>query len=214
MQLGPAAGTLRIGDLFLHHHQFIEQALRTRDPAALRQAQANIAARRAGIRTPIGATPGSFETPGASLLRAPHGLTATPSQTPALTPLMGRYGGAIPGRGEPRDGGDAQAPADTPVMTLDRFLAAHTSEDNASFAELLEDMNARRKQAAPWLHERHTQVGCAHGGAGRDACMLSSKIQKSQYAFCSFLVYATACMLFESIRPQPRHLTFSLVFTW
>ena len=139
------------------------QALRTRDPAALRQAQVNIAARRAGIRTPIGATPGAFETPGASLLRAPHGATAEPP-TPAMTPLMGRYGGAIPGRGDGRDSNAGppdsaqQLPALAPPMTLDRFLSKHTSEDNASFAELLQDMNDRRKQAQPWLHAAHQQV--------------------------------------------------------
>jgi hypothetical protein len=70
------------------------QALRTRDPAVLRQAQANIAQRRAGLRTPIGATPGSFETPGASMLRAPH---RAPEQQPAATPLMGRYGDRMQG---------------------------------------------------------------------------------------------------------------------
>lgn len=140
------------------------QALRTRDPAALRQAQVNIAARRAGIRTPIGATPGAFETPGASLLRAPHGLNAEPA-TPALTPLMGRYGGALPGRGDGRDSNVEpnsaallSAAAAAAPMTLDRFLSKHTSEDNASFAELLQDMNERRKRAAPWLHRSHQQV--------------------------------------------------------
>lgn len=152
------------------------QALRSRDPAALRQAQVNIAARRAGIRTPIGATPGSFETPGASLLRAPHGATAEPP-TPAMTPLMGRYGGAVPGRGDGRDSNagppDAtqQLPAPAPPMTLDRFLSKHTSEDNASFAELLQDMNDRRKQAQPWLHATHQQVRCQRQNCRRQAVL-------------------------------------------
>lgn len=43
-------------------------------------------------------------------------------------------------------------------MTLDRFLAKHTSEDNASFAELLADMNARRWARAPWLLTDRTQA--------------------------------------------------------
>lgn len=79
-----------------------------------------------------------------------------------MTPLMGRYGGAVPGRGDGRDSHaepePAQRPAQAPLLTLDRFLAKHTSEDNASFAELLQDMNERRKRAAPWLHRLHQQV--------------------------------------------------------
>ena len=54
------------------------QALRSSDPDALRQAQVNIAQRRAGLRTPIGATP---LTGLASTLRTPAGF-----QTPA-TPM-------------------------------------------------------------------------------------------------------------------------------
>lgn len=52
----------------------------------LQQAQQNIAQRRAGIKTPVGATPAAFGTPGASLLRTP-GLGATPTfGTPGMTP--------------------------------------------------------------------------------------------------------------------------------
>jgi hypothetical protein len=45
-----------------------------------------------------------------------------------------------------------------PSMSLDRFLSKHTSEDNASFADLLADMNARRWAKAPWLLMDGTQV--------------------------------------------------------
>ena len=54
------------------------QALRSSDPDALRQAQVNIAQRRAGLKTPIGATP---LTGLPSTLRTPAGF-----QTPA-TPM-------------------------------------------------------------------------------------------------------------------------------
>lgn len=135
------------------------QALRTRDPAVLRQAQANIAQRRAGLRTPIGATPGSFETPGASMLRAPH---RAPEQQPAATPLMGRYGDRM--QDSPMQGASYASESDKnhstegpPSMSLDRFLSKHTSEDNASFADLLADMNARRWAKAPWLLMDGTQ---------------------------------------------------------
>ena len=65
------------------------QAVRSGDPSKLQQAQLNIAQRRAGIRTPVGATPAGFGTPGASLLRTP-GIGTTPAAaTPAMTPRLG-----------------------------------------------------------------------------------------------------------------------------
>lgn len=65
------------------------QAVRSGDPSQLQQAQLNIAQRRAGIRTPVGATPAGFGTPGASLLRTP-GLGASPmAGTPSMTPRLG-----------------------------------------------------------------------------------------------------------------------------
>ena len=65
------------------------QAVRSGDPSQLQQAQLNIAQRRAGIRTPVGATPAGFGTPGASLLRTP-GLGVTPmAGTPSMTPSLG-----------------------------------------------------------------------------------------------------------------------------
>ncbi len=56
----------------------------------IRQAQANIAARRAGLRTPLGATPGPAGTPSfSSVLRTPAGLGHTPMATPVFTPRPG-----------------------------------------------------------------------------------------------------------------------------
>ena len=63
------------------------QAVKSGDPSQLQQAQLNIAQRRAGIRTPVGATPGGWGTPGASLLRTP-GLGLTPGATPSMAPTM------------------------------------------------------------------------------------------------------------------------------
>lgn len=56
----------------------------------IRQAQMNIAQRRAGLRTPMGAGMDSVPLPGlaASLLHTPAGL-ATPAVTPAHTPAPG-----------------------------------------------------------------------------------------------------------------------------
>jgi hypothetical protein len=122
------------GNLWL---PLLMQALRTRDPEVLRLAQQNIAARRAGLRTPIGATPGSFETPGASILRGPFGggmttYLATPASTPVLQrgPVDGQrdplgsthpsgFGGAD-GRGADGDDGAGGAVRQAPPMSLDR----------------------------------------------------------------------------------------------
>lgn len=44
----------------------LPQAVNSGDPTAIRNAQMNIAARRAGIPTPLGATPAQFATPAAT----------------------------------------------------------------------------------------------------------------------------------------------------
>lgn len=37
-------------------------------------------------------------------------------------------------------------------MSLDAFMAEHTSEDNASFSEILEGINKRKRERYQWLH--------------------------------------------------------------
>lgn len=163
----------------MHHFPICVQALRSRDPEILRQAQQNIAARRAGLRTPIGATPGFFETPGASILRGLPGGGGSSFATPASTPILerGPVEGLARGQQDPlgqihrngagaegwpagrdagNEGGDHVRPA--PPMSLDSFLARHTSEDNASFAELLAAMNARRRATAEHWYPQHVQA--------------------------------------------------------
>lgn len=39
-----------------------------------------------------------------------------------------------------------------PNMSLDAFMAEHTSEDNASFSEILEGINKRKRERYQWLH--------------------------------------------------------------
>lgn len=43
-------------------------------------------------------------------------------------------------------------------MSLDKFMAQHTSEDNASFNEIVEASNKRRRVIKPWLFEDKNQV--------------------------------------------------------
>jgi protein DGCR14 len=64
------------------------QAMKSQDPAQLRQAQLNIQRRRAGFKTPVGSTPGTFRTPAATALRTP-GFAETPRATSGFTPGLG-----------------------------------------------------------------------------------------------------------------------------
>ena len=43
-------------------------------------------------------------------------------------------------------------------MSLDRFMAKHTSEDNASFGQILEESNKRRRLSKPWLFQQMDKV--------------------------------------------------------
>ncbi len=123
------------------------QAVRSGDPEAVRQAQMNIAHRRAGMKTPIGATPAHLITPGASMLWAP-----ARQGTPAMTP-----GGATPAMtpglyqsGQHSSSTQLQDSA-VPSMSLDKFFRQHNSEDNASFSIIREGEVKRRRAEKPWL---------------------------------------------------------------
>ena len=50
------------------------------------------------------------------------------------------------------DGGKDASTSAAPKMSLDQFMAKHTSEDNASFGEILEGINKRRRERYAWVH--------------------------------------------------------------
>lgn len=136
--------------------------MRSGDPEQIRNAQLLIAQRRAaaaaGGRPATGATPAGAPlfTPGGTAARALAGDTPYIPGLPQGLPLRDQRPttGSLPRGGTSAEqyageesssqlqGGVAVAP---PGVSLDRFLAAHTSEDNASFQEVLEDVNKRRR---------------------------------------------------------------------
>ncbi|CAG9465249.1 unnamed protein product [Pedinophyceae sp. YPF-701] len=107
-------------------------ALRSGDPRIIARAQANIIRRRAGIHTPALDAAAVAATPAA---RAGAETPATP-------------------RGfDPDDDDDGRgAAAPGPAMTLDEFCRKYTSEDNASFADILERFNARKREKHAHLY--------------------------------------------------------------
>jgi protein DGCR14 len=148
------------------------KAVNSGDPAQIRAAQINIARRRAGLMTPVlgggapatGArlgtqqTPGGWgTTPGTAVLRTPAmtplaeagvgGLASASAATPAL---HARAGAATPGpisaTAALQQAAVTGEVSRAPPMSLDTFLATHTSEDNASFAKI-QDKHIARKRA-------------------------------------------------------------------
>ena len=148
------------------------RAVRSGDPSALRRAQANAAARRAGLRTPGPGADASLRGGGEGWAETPPSVTGsevggwTPvsrasSHAPggaAATPPAGAGGGGTGGR-EPTWGAESVAGDDgdpseralqwqqqlrAPPVSLDDFLAGHTSEDNASFAAAMRAAAVRR----------------------------------------------------------------------
>jgi protein DGCR14 len=88
-----------------------------------------------------------------------------PNQTPSQTPYT--YGPSdtpLPYR-TPRDATTGESSSKRPRfdanMSLDAFQAQYTSEDNASFTQILEDENQKRKEAYSWAWDAQRRVEAA-----------------------------------------------------
>lgn len=113
------------------------QAVASENPTAIKRAQANIARRRAGLKTPLPSDMPPLNTPGTVQLR-----------TPAMTPMV-----TGPEKEIQAPDGHSKAPS----LSLDQFLAQYTGEDNAAFEELLEQTNLRVSQKKAHLYEDKNQ---------------------------------------------------------
>lgn len=64
-------------------------------------------------------------------------------------------------------------------MSLDRFMAKHTSEDNASFREILDASNKRRRLNKPWLFLEKDKVSCTVPLRVQEVCCTKSLMQQA-----------------------------------
>jgi protein DGCR14 len=82
--------------------------------------------------------------------------TARPWQTPSETPYgAGPSETPMPHQGEPAS---AKDPCYDTEMSLDAFQARYTSEDNASFTQILNEENARRREKYGWAWDAQKRV--------------------------------------------------------
>ena len=140
------------------------QAVKSGDPARIRQAQLNIAHRRAGLRTPSGAGAGAGATPmgqhqlgdtpcgrpGTSGWSTPGTNLRVSMHTPAMTPLAHAPDATPSGVAAPLSSAapfssEASAQLRAPAMGLDNYLAQHTSEDNASFSKVVGEEQQKKR---------------------------------------------------------------------
>ncbi|KAJ0234054.1 hypothetical protein HA466_0276050 [Hirschfeldia incana] len=121
------------------------QAVKTRDPVQIRDAQLKIIERRRGKKAThhqIGDTEGKSktQTPGSTFLRNFTPLDEFDGKTPRTHRELLEV---------VADDGDG----DVANMSLDQFFRRYTSEDNDSFSNILEKVNKRKKEKYGYLLE-------------------------------------------------------------
>ena len=94
-------------------------------------------------------TPRGFASPLSKKRRGmPRGGDETPLALHAETPTLSTIAST---RGEEKE-------VDTSTLRLDAFTAKYTSEDNASFSQLVEDSNKEKRAKCPWLFDDPTKL--------------------------------------------------------
>jgi protein DGCR14 len=115
-------------------------------------------------RTPGPETPGAFsETPGVRPTLSSHGRgwegTATPSH---------RGAGSTTSNGDGKDSAHARDPTISKrtgkKLSLDQFLNLNTSEDNASFGDLMEQAAKKHVEKHKWLYEKEEEMKTRNQG--------------------------------------------------
>ncbi|KAM5580431.1 hypothetical protein ABKV19_009936 [Rosa sericea] len=122
-------------------HDWLE-AIKTRDPVRIRDAQLQIIERR-GNKVPRTSNPNA-KTPGSTFLRSCTPLNDFDGKTPK-TPNAGLPSAVDSGDG---DGGGVEE-----SLSLDQFVRRYTSEDNDSFTKIIEKENRKRKERYDYLLE-------------------------------------------------------------
>jgi len=89
-------------------------------------------------------------------------------------------------------------------MSLDAFMATHTSEDNASFAEILEGINKRKRERHAWLHnqikEKEVRPPPRPTASSTGVCVHLHEQYAHLLCICIFL---TAVILYHKLQPFP-----------
>uniref|UniRef100_A0A1J3K2N2 Protein DGCR14 n=1 Tax=Noccaea caerulescens TaxID=107243 RepID=A0A1J3K2N2_NOCCA len=138
------------------------QAVKTRDPIQIRDAQLKIIERRGkkANHHHLGDTVGKTQTPGSTFLRNFTPLDEFDGKTPRTPGVSGREQLQVVA-----DDGDGDVDVD---MSLDEFFRRYTSEDNDSFSKILEKVNRKKKEKYGHLLEGEKEDGNLIEDAKRD----------------------------------------------
>ncbi|CAO2814249.1 unnamed protein product [Amaranthus hypochondriacus] len=117
------------------------EAVKTRDPVQIRDAQLKILERHRGSN--LNPNEGKIKTPGSTFFRnsvTPSEFERTPSVIDATSSNAGSHGET--------SGVDVDV-----SLSLDQFFRRYTSEDNDSFNQIIEKVNRKRKERYDYLLE-------------------------------------------------------------